>query len=449
MSGERKGLGRSVFTNTAFALLDRIAVKVETVAAFILLVRLLDASDIAAIGIASGYLVVMAMFDVGPIRVLLRDYPSLARDRATRDEHLTALFSFWVVQAAAMLLVCFLLERLVLSRLELPGLGFLFFALTIDFMAISFQDWLKLVFYTDFQQTLATKISFLFSTLRLLSYGILLISTSLETYSWIVIVTAVAASVIWWQIFRRRFAYRFVWHRRSLSILSASLRSYGLWDHLNRTVKDILFTVDTVILSWFAAVVPISDYSVALRFSNLFLMIPVQLHLGLQVALANYQQRVDRDAAINAFLKVAALVSVFQLIVIFLFGDILIRLLFGEGGGPSVTRYAKIISIGIAIMNSGLPLISVINNFGNLRRAFFRLFLPVLLAALALYTVGAAAGSASGLAWSNVAVYAIFTGGLALYVARNHPFAIEWNPLTARERSLLRRIVRVRGGTLG
>src|SRR5690606_30056591 len=130
----------------------------------------------------------------------------------------------------------------------------LFFALTIDFMAISFQDWLKLVFYTDFQQTLATKISFLFSTLRLLSYGILLISTSLETYSWIVIVTAVAASVIWWQIFRRRFAYRFVWHRRSLSILSASLRSYGLWDHLNRTVKDILFTVDTVILSWFAAV---------------------------------------------------------------------------------------------------------------------------------------------------------------------------------------------------
>src|SRR5690606_41948215 len=54
----------------------------------------------------------------------------------------------------------------------------LFFALTIDFMAISFQDWLKLVFYTDFQQTLATKISFLFSTLRLLSYGILLISTS-------------------------------------------------------------------------------------------------------------------------------------------------------------------------------------------------------------------------------------------------------------------------------
>jgi O-antigen/teichoic acid export membrane protein len=449
MSDERKGLGRSVFTNTAFALLDRIAVKVETVAAFILLVRLLDATDVAAIGVASGYLVVMAMLDVGPIRVLLRDYPSLARDRATRDEHLTALFSFWIVQAAAMLLACFLLERLVLSRLQLPGLGFLFFALTVDFMAISFQDWLKLVFYTDFQQTLATKISILFSAARLLSYGILLFSTSLETYSWIVIVTAVVATAIWWQIFRRRFAYRFVWHRRSLSILLGSLRSYGIWDHLNRTVKDIVFTVDTVILSWFAAVVPISDYAVALRFSNLFLMIPVQLHLGLQVALSNYQQRIDRDAAINAFLKVAAVVSLLQLIGILLFGDALIRILFGAGGGPNVTRYAKIISIGIAFMNVGLPLISVINNFGNLRRAFFRLFLPVLIAALALYTAGAASGSALGLAWSNVAVYAIFSAGLGWYVARNHPFAIEWNPLTARERSLIRRIVRIRGNSLG
>lgn len=432
-----------MFTNTAFALFDRIAVKVETVAAFILLVRLLGDSDIAAIGVATGYLVVMAMLDVGPIRVLLRDYPSLARDRATRDEHLTALFSFWIVQGTAMLLVCVGLERLVLSRMELPGLGFLFFALTIDFMSISFQDWLKLVFYTDFQQTLATKLSFLFSIARLLSYGILLISPSLETYSWIVITTAILASLIWWQIFRRRFDFHFIWHRRSVSILGASLRSYGLWDHLNRTVKDILFTVDTVILSWFATVGPISDYSVALRFSNLFLMIPVQLHLGLQVALSNYQQKADREAAINAFLKVSALVSVLQLVAIFLIGDILIRLLFGADGGPAVTRYAEIISIGVAIMNVGLPLISVINNFGNLHRAFLRLFLPVLLASLAIYTFGAWRGSASGLAWSNVVVYAVFSGGLAWYVARNHPFAIEWNPLTSRERNLIRRIVRI------
>ncbi len=93
-------------------------------------------------------------------------------------------------------------------------------------------------------------------------------------------------------------------------------------------------------------------------------------------------------------------------------------------------------------MNVGLPLISVINNFGNLHRAFLRLFLPVLLAALAIYTFGAWRGGASGLAWSNVPVYALFSGGLAWYVARNHPFAIEWNPLTSRERNLIRRIVR-------
>jgi O-antigen/teichoic acid export membrane protein len=309
-------------------------------------------------------------------------------------------------------------------------------------MALSFQDWLKLVFYTDFKQTLVTKISFFFSAGRLLCYGLLFFLPSLSTYAWILIVTSVLFSVVWWAIFRRRFDYHVVWGPRSLSILRSSLHSYGLWDHLNRTVIDTVFTIDTVVLSWFVAVGPISDYTIALRFTSLFFMIPMQLHLGLQVALSNYVDRSNQVAATNAFLKLGALISVLQLTFMLLFGEWLIHLLFGGDTSPAVTRYATIIAIGVTVMNVSLPLLSVINNFGSLRRVFTRVFLPLLVLGLGSYIAAARTYGAEGVAWANVVVYAVFAAALALFVARHHPFPVEWSPLTARERGLMRQILR-------
>ncbi|MEZ4653336.1 MAG: hypothetical protein R3E12_06975 [Candidatus Eisenbacteria bacterium] len=417
-------------------------VKANTVVVFILLVRLLTDRDVAAIGIASGYLVVMAMLDVGPIRVLLRDYPTVARDRRSRDEHLTALVAFWIVQSAAMLLACLALEIWVLPRVGIDGLGFLFFALTVDFLAVSFQDWLKLIFYTAFQQTLATKFSFFLSIARVLCYGLLLFAPSLTTYAWILIATALVLCGIWWQLFRRRFDFHFLWHRRSIPILTASLRSYGLWDHLNRIVIDTVFTIDTVILSWFVAVEPISDYTVALRFTSLFFMIPMQLHLGLQVALSNYRERADQVAATNAFLKLSAAASLLQLAAVFWLGGPLIRLLFGGDTSPAVVQYATIIAIGVTVMNLSLPLLSVINNLGSLRHAFFTVFLPVLLLGLGIYVGATALRGTIGLAWANVAVYAIFALALVIYTFRHHPFPLAVTSLTPRERSFFRRVLR-------
>src|SRR4030067_2280261 len=105
MENNHMTFGGKIVKNTFFALVDLFLTKIGSTFAFILLVRFLPGRDIATIGIAIGYLVLVFYLDVGPIRILLRDYPKITKNRNERDELLTALFFFWGLQAIAMLLL--------------------------------------------------------------------------------------------------------------------------------------------------------------------------------------------------------------------------------------------------------------------------------------------------------------------------------------------------------
>src|SRR6185295_16141517 len=149
-------LSSKIFSNTTFAIADQLITKVGTTIAFVVLVRILGPADIAALGIATSYMVVVAYLDVGLIRILLRDYAKMADQRDLRDRHITAYFAFWAIQMAAIVVVTALMQWLVLRPLGIPGLALLFWALTIDFMALVLQDWIKTLFYADLRQGLVT-----------------------------------------------------------------------------------------------------------------------------------------------------------------------------------------------------------------------------------------------------------------------------------------------------
>lgn len=442
--GARPSLGRRLSRNTGFALLDRIGNKAATTIAFVLLVRLLPAGEIAVVGIATGYLALAAYLEVGPIRVLLRDYPAIAADRVRRDRLLTALFSFWGIQSAAMLVLFLVLRAFVFRPMELPGLSLLYLGILVDFIALSLHGWIKTVFYADFRQSFATKLSLSLEVPRLLSFGILLLSPSLVTYSWVLIVVALATSIVWAAVFAARFRFRPRFDRRLPSLLWESLNSYGLWDHLNRVVIETLLAIDAVVLSWFALsrIEEIGDYTVALRFVSLFFLVPMQLHVALQLALANLEERERKVEAIGLFLKANAAVTVGQLLFLFLGGSWLLRLLFGAEAGEAALPYALILGTAVSILNLAYPLLSVVNNQCRLRDAFLRLFLPALAAGMLLYSIGAGTGGATGIAWANVAVYALLAAGLVVYTLRCFPFRLEGPLFGAKDRRRLAELFR-------
>lgn len=433
---------KKIFSNTTFLIFDQIAYKIGTVVAFIVLVRLLAAESIAVIGIASGYLIVIGYLDISLVRVLLRDYPKIARDPLERNLHFTAYMLFVALQAILMLLVALGMELLVLRPLNLPGLLFLYTALTFEFMALMFQDWIKLVFFTDLQQVFATKISALVTVLRLVSYGLILFAPSLETYSWILIGVSIGSIVLWGAVFTLRFDFRPVFSRRIGEVLKHAFNSYGIWDHLNRIAADTLFNVDTAILTYFASLQMISDYSIALKVASLLLLLPRQLQRGLQVVLANYETDRERFSAINTFFKANLLLSLGQFAGIAIFGRLLIRLMFGEVDVDAIYHYTIIITLGISVLCVAHPFMSIINNFTSLKRAFLYVSLPALAGGLLLFTGGAWLGSADGIAWAKVAVFVALSAGLAWFARRYFPFPLHIEFITHEEKRLLRELVR-------
>jgi len=441
MTTKSSSFGKKVFNNTAFSLIDILITKSTTILAFVLLVRMLPEESIAAIGIATGYLIFISYFDVAPIRVLLRDYPKIAQEETKRNELLTALFLFWFMQTTLMLVVAFVLCIFLLGPFDIVGLQFLYLAMAFDFIVLTLQGWIKTVYYANFMQRTATKISLFIGLVRFSAYIALFISPMIETYALILVLTALAASIIWIFSFQKQFQFHFIFHRGTPKVLWQSLLDYGLWDHFNRTVIDTLFTIDLVILSWFVMARDMSSYTIALKFASLLTLIPAQLNAALQVTLSNYQVEEKRNTAINTLLKVNGLISIMQLVVILLFGDWLIRLLFGQEINTDVVNYALIISIGVTIFNLCYPLIGIVNNYCRLKHVFILVFLPALIISCATYYVAAAQYGAAGVAYSNIIAYTTLALGLSIYVKYHYPISIKFKLITSNEAELIKEIL--------
>lgn len=437
---------RSVFRNTASAIADLVLLKLGTTLAFILLVRLLAQEEIGVLGVASGYLVLLAFLDVRPVQVLLRDYPKISADPAERDARLTAFLTFWSGQSAAILLVSLALQLLVLRRLGVEGLPFLFLGLTADFIGLTLQDLVKTVFYADFQQGTATRIGFALGLLRVASLSVLFLQPSLATYAWVLIATAAVSGAVWLLALRRRLGFRPAFSRRIPGILRESLSDYGLWSHGQRVVMDTLLLVDTLVLSLAGeSLRAIGNYTIALRFTSVFFFqISWQLARSLQVVLSHRPEERQSARAINSFFKLNALVSLSLLGIVLVAGGGLIRLLFGPDVDPDAVRFARITGIGATIMNLGWPLMSVVNTFCSLRQAFFSTFLPVWALGVATYAAAAHLGGAAGVAYGNIVVYSLMVLGLVLFVRRHHPFRLDLRPITGEERTALRELMRAR-----
>lgn len=435
-------LSHKLFSNTVYAVFDQLIGKVGTTLAFIVLVRVLPESNIAAVGIATSYLVLVAYLDVGLIRILLRDYAQVSASTADRDSYFSGYLLFWLGQVLATVLVATALQRLVLDRLHLEGLTWVFWALTIDFIALGLQDWIKVVFYADLRQSLVTVLSLVLTLAKLAALAVLVWSPSLSTYAWLLIVSALVTSGFWITVFLTRFRFHLQVNARVLSLLRQGFANYGFWDHLDRMVIDTLFSFDVAILSLLGKTGDIASYTIALRLTSLMMLVPRQLATGLQVALSQYRDAAARIRSINSHVKVNVLVGLCQWLVIVAGGRWLITLLFGAQVDVSqVYRFTVPIATAVTVLGMGMPLIGVINSSASMRNAFLEAYLPALLLGLLGYVNAGTLYGAIGMAWANLLAYAGLVLLLARFAWRNSPFPLRLQLLTPEEAQFLRRLV--------
>lgn len=407
--------GRSVVRNTGFALADLVLTKLGNVAVFVLLVRLLSGPEIAAIGVAGGYIVFVAWLDVSPVRVLLRDYPRVAADRAARDSLFSGMTWFFLLQVAAIALLAAVLQATLIPTVRLPGVDLLFWAMTVDFVALAFQDWIKMVFFADLRQSRATVISTFVGAARLAAYALLLLDPSLGLYSLLLALTALAAMLVWGIAFRRAYPFRLAADRKAVRAIARSVTDYGLWDHLNRMSIDTLLLIDTVILSWLALYAGLDAYTIALRFTSMLFLVPNQIRRGLQLGLSYARDAGATATTYGAGILANTVVSLGQLIVIWLAGPLILHLLFGAAATEQVFRLTLIITVGATILNLVGPLIAAANNLCSLRRMFLRAFLPSALIGTAGYVALGWRFGTIGVAYGNIFAYTVLAGAVTLF----------------------------------
>ena len=432
-------LSRRIFSNTTAAIADQFIGKIGTTLAFVVLVRILPSGDIATLGIATSYMVVIAYLDVGLIRILLRDYARMAGSRELRDRHITAYFAFWALQMAAIVTVTALMQWLVLDNLHIPGLALLFWALTADFMATVLQDWIKTLFYADLRQRLVTIVGLVLSLARLAALFLLLWRPTLAAYSWLLIASGVVASLVWVALARFRFEFQFRSQGDMFAILRHALADYGIWDHFNRMVIDTLFTIDMAILSLVNQRADIASYSIALRLTSLMMLVPRQLSASLQLALSQFTETQKRAEVAGTYLKLTVVLTLFQLVGICLLARPLVRFLFGDDiDVEQVTFFTRILAVAVSVFALGSPLTGIVNSMGSVRRSFLMASLPALAFGLACYFTAGARWGAVGMAYSNVAAYAVLVVLLAWVVRRHCALPLQFTWISPRERQFLR-----------
>lgn len=445
MSGQPAAgrVGQRIATGAILAVFDQVATKIGTTLIFVILVRMLPEAQIATLAVASGYLVLVSYFDTNLVRILLRDYASFAADLRERDTRFTAYAVFWLAQTAAIVLTCLLLQFLVFPRFGMEGLVLVFWALAADFVALSLQDWVKMAFYADLRQRLAVTVSTLLNVARLAAIAVIFLAPSLDTYAYVLMVTAVISSLIWIWLFQNRFRYRPRAARPLLPIIWQSVSEFTLWDHLNRLCIDTLFAIDTAILALLGRMEDLAAYSIALRLTSLMMLVPRQIMTGLQLALSRHPEPRTRSLFAGTYVKLNLLLCALQYAGLLVLAPWLITLLFGTGiDVETVTRFSLVIGLAVMILGFGLPMMGIVYVMGSIRDLSIRVFLPALVLGLSAYWVAGHWAGALGMAWANVVAYTFLTVGLTLAVVRNRLVRPEPRLLLPIEKRWLRRLLR-------
>jgi O-antigen/teichoic acid export membrane protein len=442
MSKQSPTLRRRIAGNTVAGVLELFFAKLSNVIVFVALVRLLPEQAIAMIGVATGYLVIVSYLEVAPVRVLLRDYATMSVDRERRNRFFTGMLLFWLAQTVAMLFCCFGVYQVILARLSIEHLGILFLALTIDYISLTFQGWIQLVFYSALRQAEATRMSIAVSAARLAVMALIIWRPDVVTYAQVLVGTGIAVIAAWAAFFVLRLEYKPAWDREVVRSLLVSLSDYGWWDHLNRKGVETLMLIHTAILVWFASTTEVAEYSIALRFTSMLFLLPVQVQFALQVTLSRLTDPTRRTEVINSAIKLNAALSLAQLAVVLIAARPMLRVLFGHvAASDAVVDYTRIIAAGVAVCNLIWPLISVINNFTKLRLAFVNVFLPATVVGVLLYVAAAALAGAYGVAIANIAVYGILVTAMIAFVARNYPIKMDWRLVAEHERQMIQELL--------
>ena len=425
-------------TNLAFfSLLDTILNRVIHFLSLLVVIKFLPRDDFGIIGISFGYLAILSLLSLAPETVLYRDFPNIKLTKKI-SLYISSFIFFGLFRTLIILAISCVIGGYLYWQYKNYIVPLSFVIITLGSNIILLQGPIKELLRVDFKQKIATIAGFLIEmTILLIIILTLFLFPLLEVYLIVFLTTSICALMAWLIILKKVYNFNWVFNRNTIRVLKYSIHDFSFWNHLNGSVTNFIYNIDTAILSLCGApIITIGNYTVALKLSNFFFILPIVLQSTNTITLSNVKKEKSNFIA-GLFLKYSLIVSLIQLVFFILFGKWAIKTFITSKDSALIFQYALLIIIGVSILNIVRPLISWIAIKGNLKQVFFKVYLPSGIISFFIYSILTKCFGPVGTAFGNIVCYLLFSFLMIYYIIRKCPFKIEGGLITQEEKDLL------------
>jgi O-antigen/teichoic acid export membrane protein len=437
----RGSMHQKLLQVTAYKFADILSSKAFRVITFVLLARWLDLDIIGIIGIAEGFLAILGFLEFSFISIIYRDDSS-----GQQSEYFSAAYYFWLLQSLAMLAVA-IISGIFMSYHK--GSMLVLIAIlgqTFSFALTAGMDISRSFFSIDLRQRLVFTVNFLLGLLSSIALIILYYRPSLMLYMLILTINSALGFYLWTSLLVKCFHVHLLPWKESYPLIRRGFAGFAVWNYLNKSSYDTILMVDTFILGIFASYHDVGNYTVALKLTSIFLIVPTLISSVVTVFIKRYGHS-DADLLVNHSVKYSFVLSLLQLAVFMLLGKTLLNYILPHGDKNIIFIYALLMNIGVVFLNITRPFQSLILVKGNIKEAFIKVSMPSIIFGLMVYSLLAWGWGAMGTALANISVYAVTAAVSAWYVINRSLLKWRFELISKEERNLIN-IYRLKAATL-
>ena len=395
----------------------------------VIVMRYIPREEYGVLGVVTGYFAFLQFMNISPENILVRDYKRMQK---SLPRYLSIFFTINIAKIM-IFFFAFLLLAIVLCRFY-HYINYIYAVTSYGIVMLSeaFASVFVLTLTVQFKQHILLKIRCLRVILLLIfSLGIPYYP-SIQYVAFRDVGVSIIMIFVWWFVgkYYLNFKMFFLPIRRIWKIFCYSLMSYSFWTHFIGMVTNLIYLVDTFVLSFFVPLSVIGCYNVALNLVNYFGEFFSQI-LNFQCGIA-IARAPDSKALIIAsvFSRGILLISAMVLFgSLFLAKPFLCLILNDANKAEEINRYFFPILAGLLLTRFLFsPATSLVTLKHPIKNFVLYVSIPVSILTMVVFFVGGYLWKAEGVAWANVVNGCI----MAIFVYRfyrSYGYRIQYNPL--------------------
>jgi O-antigen/teichoic acid export membrane protein len=408
----------NIVNTIAYSFLDVILNKFIKLGAELLVLNLLSKDEIGLWGIAGSYLVFINYMMLTPESILLKDYQDYKDDKKKKDQIFTSFINFSLFRNFVIVLIGVIIAIVLAFQNQI--LAITFFCLLLQKLFIGFQEMIKLKFYVNFKQSFVTRVTFFQNLTFLASLTILFVSPSLYTFTAILVLTDLFFTMGWIGLLKTKLDFKYQKNKSDwINLTKHNIKSFTFWQHLNGTTTNLMYNIDPWVLSFFVSTAIIGEYTIGLKFSNYFFILPMILQKSTTLHFSHKLNMENTEKVLMKYIGLFFLVSAVQLGGYLVFGRFVLDKMFREGDIDFIFSITTFILIGISVLNIARPFIALISVHYSLKKSFFQIYLPTVILGIVNYFLMAKYFGVKGVAVGNIFNYLFMFLLLLTFYLRN------------------------------